>query len=356
MQLSYFGNIVQESDEDWNDVDLFLSTAQPCLEGNLPKSEATFIRFHRSPPPKYAKPYSRESIREGTKCRAKRARFRPSECFRDSQTSPAYGATSPVPQKLQQMTTIAEENILSTTFTIPNKKSIPTNSTKHKVTITVETFQAYLHYHCVPKKDINVYLMATVINNSDYPILAGPATIYVNNSLSATIKLNSISCGEKMECPLGVDKQVKVVYKPSKIFQSQNGIINKSSISTSEQRIIVKNNKRDEPIHLTIHEGIPQSSDERIQIQLLSPDMLSKNNSVIKPYFAAEGCQRIQLPSVGIEMDDLNNLLWTEMIKAEEEKEFKIKWSIDFPNDKTLEYFKYDQEEHQKSFSISDSE
>uniref|UniRef100_A0A914Q9B0 DUF4139 domain-containing protein n=1 Tax=Panagrolaimus davidi TaxID=227884 RepID=A0A914Q9B0_9BILA len=218
MQLSYFGNIKQETGENWDDVELSLSTAQPCLEGSLPKLGATVVRFHRR---KQVKPYNRGN-----------QNFSPSyspcsPCYSPTSpgyapTSPSYSPTSPTPPaKMKRIVTIAKENILSSIFTISNKKSISTGSTKYKVTVMVETFQAYLRYHCVPKKDTNVYLMATVINTSDYPILAGPATIYVNNSMTAKIKLDSVASGEKMECPLGVDKQVKVAYKPSKSFQSQ---------------------------------------------------------------------------------------------------------------------------------------
>uniref|UniRef100_A0A914QFT1 DUF4139 domain-containing protein n=1 Tax=Panagrolaimus davidi TaxID=227884 RepID=A0A914QFT1_9BILA len=218
MQLSYFGNIKQETGENWDNVVLSLSTAQPCLEGSLPKLGATVVRFHRR---KQVKPYERGNQNFSpsySPCSPGYSPTSPGYAL----TSPSYSPTSPTPPaKMKRIVTTAKENILSTIFTISNKKSIPTGSTNHKVTVTVETFQAYLRYHCVPKKDINVYLMATVINISDYPILAGPATIYVNNSMSAKIKLDSVSSGEKMECPLGVDKQVKVAYKPSKSFQSQ---------------------------------------------------------------------------------------------------------------------------------------
>uniref|UniRef100_A0A914QB56 DUF4139 domain-containing protein n=1 Tax=Panagrolaimus davidi TaxID=227884 RepID=A0A914QB56_9BILA len=338
MQLSYFGNIKQETGENWDNVELSLSTAQPCLEGSLPKLGATVVRFHRR---KQIKPYNRGNQNFSPSYSPCSPGYSPT--FPGyAPTSPSYSPTSPTPPaKMKRIVTTAKEIILSTIFTISSKKSIPTGSTKYKVTVMVETFQAYLRYRCVPKKDTNVYLMATVINTSDYPIHAGPATIYVNNSMSAIIKLDSVASGEKMECPLGVGKQVKVAYKPSKSFQSQNGVINKNCHITNEQRIIVTNTKRDEPIIITIHEPIPQSTDEKIKIKLLSPD-LSKNNP-LQVYRAIEDAHNvIKLPLVGIEMDYLNNLLWTETVDAENEKEFNIKWSIDYPKDETVEFSEHE--------------
>jgi hypothetical protein len=43
------------------------------------------------------------------------------------------------------------------------------------------------------------------------------------------------------------------------------GLLNKSSSTTNEQKLIVKNTKRD-GVLLTIHEHVPKSTDEKIKV------------------------------------------------------------------------------------------
>jgi uncharacterized protein (TIGR02231 family) len=81
----------------------------------------------------------------------------------------------------------AESHVLSTTFTVPQKKTIPSDGSEHKVTIATLNMKPVLHFNCVPSKNTNVYLTATMINSSSYPLLSGQASIYVDNSFSAKV-------------------------------------------------------------------------------------------------------------------------------------------------------------------------
>lgn len=50
MKLYYFGNIRQNTGEEWKDVQLVLSTAQPRLAGPLPKLGTLRAKFHKEEP------------------------------------------------------------------------------------------------------------------------------------------------------------------------------------------------------------------------------------------------------------------------------------------------------------------
>ena len=115
-------------------------------------------------------------------------------------------------------------------------------------------------------------------------------------------------------------------------------MITKTSTATTEQRIIIRNTKRSEPILITLHESIPKSTDEKIRVRLILPDV-TQNPPQSKPSLNGEEEGHIlRLPAVGAVMDDLNNLLWTESIKPEKEKEFVVKWSVDHPPSESLRY------------------
>ena len=118
-------------------------------------------------------------------------------------------------------------------------------------------------------------------------------------------------------------------------------MITKNSSAGHEQRISVKNTKRTEAVLITLHESLPKSADEKIKVRLFSPD-IGKNPKETKP---EEDIRVVRLPSPGAELDDLHNLVWTEIIQPEHEKEFLVKWSVEYPHNETVEYVERDQQE-----------
>lgn len=70
-----------------------------------------------------------------------------------------FGAGDNFHQEMAEMdvqTYKAENQVLSTTFTVPQTKSIPSDGSEHKVTIATLDFKPLLHFDCVPSKNTNV--------------------------------------------------------------------------------------------------------------------------------------------------------------------------------------------------------
>jgi hypothetical protein len=57
------------------------------------------------------------------------------------------------------------------------------------VTITVLELDSVQHFDCVPSKDTNVFLTATAINTSEFPILRGCASVYVDNCFTQEVHI-----------------------------------------------------------------------------------------------------------------------------------------------------------------------
>lgn len=83
----------------------------------------------------------------------------------------------------------AEHHALSTTFAVKQKKTIPSDGSDHKVTIVSLDLEPILHFDCVPSKSTNVYLTASMLNTSSYPLLSGTASVYVDNSFSTKVSV-----------------------------------------------------------------------------------------------------------------------------------------------------------------------
>ena len=265
MKITYFGQISQNTGEDWNDVSLVLSTAQPCLGGNIPELGTLEASFWRQAP--VQRPMVRKAQAGGLFGSAPQPNaFRAASLTAFSDAGELESMTHVVVNEVQ-------EQVLSTEFTIARPATIPTGGENHKVTIGIIDLKPQLVYECVPKKNTSAFLTAAAINESQLPFLQGDAAVYLNNCFVAKVTLKSVSPGERFSCSLGVDPAIRVTYKPAKKYHEQSGLITKVSSAITEQVINIKNT-RSSAILLTIKEHIPRSTDEKLKVEYLRSSLI----------------------------------------------------------------------------------
>ncbi|KAI1706134.1 protein F37C4.5 [Ditylenchus destructor] len=237
---------------------------------------------------------------------------------------------SPATPPLKIEGAITEKGLLSATFTIAQKKTIPSSSTvdshDHKVTIATIDFDSLsLHFDCVPSKNPkDVFLTATAENNSNYPMLEGSASLFVDNCFTSKIHLKQIVAGEKFDIPIGVDPSVKLDYKAE---QRQKQGVFASIIKTHDRKIVVRNTKTDETVALTIYQQIPKSWDQKIKISLESPQLTKPSDE-----------SGVENSTKRIAINKDNILEWKESLKPQEEKELFIKWTVEYPANEAIDY------------------
>uniref|UniRef100_A0A915DXW2 DUF4139 domain-containing protein n=1 Tax=Ditylenchus dipsaci TaxID=166011 RepID=A0A915DXW2_9BILA len=183
--------IQQTSGEDWNDVELLLSTASP-RSGGLPKLPTLKAQL--------VKPIlvQWQEVNNSTTLIMQ-------EIMEETMGSGGMQLEGVMLLSLQckivfAASTCAEASVVHN-FSIPQKKTIPSDTSEHKVTIAVLDLSSLLRLDCVPSKDTQCF--------------PGTASVYVDNSFSSKVPIKSVASGERFDCPLGVDPLIKVDYKPS---------------------------------------------------------------------------------------------------------------------------------------------
>ena len=154
-------------------------------------------------------------------------------------------------------------------------------------------------------------------NTSEYSLLAGPANVFLDNNFVAKTDLKSYSPQEEFYCSLGVDPAIRIEYKPIRKYKEQSGLISKSTTTTYEQLIEIKNTTANN-IKLLLSENLPLTNDEKITVKLIEPVL--KNNQNVK-------------------LNKSNNIEFNLVIPSSKTEELKIKYSIDHPADKEIEFF-----------------
>ncbi|KAK0414108.1 hypothetical protein QR680_007150 [Steinernema hermaphroditum] len=338
LRIDFSAQIKQTTGEDWSDAKILLSTATPCLGGTVPELGTLHASFVQPSPPRGM--FGGQPLPPSNG---------PAPCLFGTAvaTATSFGGTSSggsgVPPPAPEVTHAemsANYNGFSMEFEVPNLKTIPSDDAEHKMLVKSLTFEPSLLHECVPKKSTNVFLTASVVNNSEFPLIEGDAAVYLNHSFVAKTHLKAVAPGEKFTCSLGVDNAVKVTYKAPHKFNTESGIFNKASNVANTQTITVHNTKRTEPVTIVLRDHIPKATDERIKVKVIEPTIQTAD-----PAKESRGVR------VGSILNSDNNLEWTAQIKAGEKKELNIKWQIEFPSNEQIEYKELRNDTSRSSFT-----
>ena len=152
--MQYRASIVQDTGEDWNDVELTLSTASPLLSSDIP--ELPQYRIGAPQPAPSPSPIMMKSMvaMAAPPTTQERAAF-----IEDDHMAMEY---YDAPATITARTATAVEGVTSTTFVIEGKSTIPSDSDTseqtHKVSIALIDLQAKLEWISVPKIQATTFL------------------------------------------------------------------------------------------------------------------------------------------------------------------------------------------------------
>ena len=176
-------------------------------------------------------------------------------------------------------------------------------------------------YTVIPKLSSHAFLKAKTTNTSDKQLLAGPAAVFMDNNFITHSSIDNVCLGDTFDLPLGTDTSVKVEYKPAKKRSETQGLISKTHHESVRRETRLTNTKST-AITVHVYEQVPLSSDEKIRVKLVVPDLRVKD----------------QNPAYTVSMDDDNNLEWKCIIPAKGECRLPLEYILEWPNDKRIEY------------------
>lgn len=252
VELTYYGQVRQKTGEDWNDVQLTLSTAKPAIGARMPEMMPWYLR-----PPRI------EKSEIGLKRRGGR--------MEERLVMEKYVAASPAEEarrKVQIVTALPVEVGTSVNFEIQRRENIPADNQLHKTTISRETLLAEFEYVATPKLSPYAYLKASLTNEEDYPFLAGRVNVFLGENFVGTSRLDTIASQEKFDLHLGIDEGIKVKREEIK-EKSGVSFLGKRIQKRYAYRIEVENYKKGKE-KITMIDQIPVSKDEKIKVKLVN--------------------------------------------------------------------------------------
>jgi hypothetical protein len=320
VQVDYQANLMQHSGEDWNQVKMTLSTAQPMLNASPPElcmlQPILIVRGGPGGPPMpggggFASPFANAMPSGDIAKKAVESRGQANQIYSNPgafgggkgagmQGSMqggfqgggfSYQAQKDVSKLLNDAAAIEQnldlmrsrEEVLaeqkkgkhapspsgtdgpSVTYHLPNKLTVPSRNDEQVIEVVKLNLAPKYYYKTVPVLNAHVYRLADLVNKSDHILLPGEATMFQGTDFVGRMPLPLVAIGEEFTAGFGVDTQLQVqrqMIDQTRTTQGGNQVLK------YEYRILVSSFKN-APVSLQVWDRLPKGETESVGVVLL---------------------------------------------------------------------------------------
>jgi uncharacterized protein (TIGR02231 family) len=290
VQVFLKANITQTTGEDWNNVNLKLTTANPAVGGIKPELQTNWLGFVQIVKQEVAS--NKIKMLGG---------------MSDDMGYHIDGVRVMEDKKVNNKPTVSQ-NLFNIEFETNIAYTIPSDNQNHQVDLTSFSQGAIYGYAVVPKLNKEVFVTAQVLANDLINQISGEANVYYDGTFTGKTFI-SPTTNDTLLLTLGRNTRIQVERIKLKEFCSKSffGSTKKDQIT---YEIKVKNTQKD-PIILTIEDQIPVSNNSEIEVKVLEYEGAT--------YDVNKG-----------------KLTWKMELKADESKLVKFSFEVKSPKDKPL--------------------
>lgn len=297
IQLNYKANVFQSTGEEWNNVKLTLSTANPNEGGLKPELYTWSLDFYQ--PMLYRNYEKNRSASKKTMGGAPAA----AEMDRE-EAAPLQAAML---TSADYTSTI--QTSLNTEFSISLPYTVSSANKPTLVDIRNHEMKAEYTYSVAPKLDKDAFLIAKAIGWEEFSLLPGEANIFFEGTFVSTTFIDPNNIKDTLAVSLGRDKRVVVKREKLKDFSSKKAIGSNQKDSYAFE-ISVRNTKT-EAIKIVVEDQVPVSSNSQIEVTVADVGGSQYNKTTGK-------------------------LSWELSLQPNEAKKLQFKYEVKYPKDKQL--------------------
>lgn len=255
VNLKYKAKLFNNTGNDWDEVDLKLSTADPRLSATQPILGPWYVTV--------APVYSRSNYAKGEASNYINAELISSEKKSISKnleeiSIDGYQIDENVNYKQ------VEVEVFTTEFEIKDKFSCPSDGKPYSVDIKEVDLPASFTYFTVPKYDNGAFIMANILNWQELDLISGPSSIYLDGVFIGNSEIDTRSVSDTISLSFGRDSKVIVLRKLKREMSSRK-VIGSSKRETFLYETTVRNN-HSYPITITVFDQLPLSKNDQISV------------------------------------------------------------------------------------------
>jgi uncharacterized protein (TIGR02231 family) len=236
-------NVYQDTGDDWNNIQLVLSTGSPLSGGQKPDLNTWFLRFVQPVPPPAPKRMMESRSREPMV-----------EIMFDAEFL----------EEAQMVMVHHAETQTTREYHIQTPYNVPTGNRHQLVEVQKFDVPSVYEYYSVPKISNDVFLIGKLTGWEENLTLPGEANLFFEGTYVGKTYIDPSVTKDTIEISLGQDRGI-VVERKRMIDFSRKGILGRRVTETVAWEISARNNKR-QPITLNIQDQVPVSTDADIQV------------------------------------------------------------------------------------------
>ena len=249
IQLEYLAAVVQHTGEDWSNVNLVLSTAQPMLNAAPPELEPLQVTVApRGAAPQAVVPLPNFMALQD---RATVLRSQAQKDFNEKKTTGTglfnraaaldQSAELLNPDAVRRGCALANREGPSVTYHLGTRLTVPSRNDEQIIEVARVDMTPDYYYKAVPILTAHVYRLADMTNKSNYVLLPGEATMYIGTDFVGQMSLPLVAIGEQFTVGFGVDPQLQVQRQMTdKSRTTQGG----NQVLRFEYRILIRSEER----------------------------------------------------------------------------------------------------------------
>jgi uncharacterized protein (TIGR02231 family) len=267
MMITYKAHVFQSTGEDWDNVNLVLSTYDRTFSATKPTAGVWRLDYTMNKPrvttiqsnsnamyysQNFASPVEMEAAK--------------SQLARGDNSFEELGSQY---ISMQSMAAI-NQNFSNVEFDVKLPYSIKADGSQKLMVVMNEQMDAKFYHYMLPRVNKYGFLQAKIGDWENLSLLPGKANIYFNQTIVGSTVIDPAVMSDTMELTLGRDQAIVSARK--KISEEERKVgLGKRTIKTLTFEIEVRNNSRGE-IVLTLEDLIPVTSNEGIEIKILDGD------------------------------------------------------------------------------------
>ena len=247
VDIEYDAQLTQRSGEDWNRVDLTLSTAQPTLAANPPVLNPRYVDVLVSRVPARSLQSPETDLVN---------KLRRNESLSGSALEFAFDAQ------------VSGEGP-AVTYHLPRPVTLKTNILKQQRSriTTIQSRGEFIHV-AMPILTEAVYIRGELTNNSSFLLLPGPVSIFVGQDYVGPTQLATVPPDGTFELYFGIDQSIKATRQLITKKTTKTGLLGGGLKTSYDYRIEIENGAG-KGITLELWDRYPISRSDQITVDLV---------------------------------------------------------------------------------------
>lgn len=252
-----YANIFQKTGEDWEGINLSLSTGEPLTNIALPYLPPWYLNARQ--------PYQ-EDERDYFKS-YKKAEANGKAAMMDEESVPESKKKNGAP--------IPESTITSAGFsfevTFPIKQTLQSSEKYQKKLIKSYKLKSArelkYYFETVPESSGKIFLMAKTSNRTELPWLGGEAQVFLENEFIGKVDIPNTPVDKEQELVLGIAPDMTGKKELVKKFNDTSGVFGGNTRIVYSYKITVENNSKEQR-EVIIRDNFPVSNSKEIEVAI----------------------------------------------------------------------------------------